>query len=102
MGTFQIPVDSSQETSGGSRMLMRISHLDDSSTSPTNQRQHNAVYQTPGLRSPDPARDGQTGWAASRRLRENDANRPVLADSAALSLSTALAGALAVGNAVER
>src|SRR5712691_9960411 len=77
-GTFQIPVDSSQETSGGSRMLIRISNLYDSSTSPTNQRQHNEVYQTPGCRSPDPYRDGQTGLAASRRLRENDANRTVL------------------------
>src|SRR2546422_7096831 len=36
-GISQIPVDSSQETSGGSRMLIRISNRDDASTSTTNQ-----------------------------------------------------------------
>src|SRR5712691_2349131 len=96
-GTFQIPVDRFQETSNGSRMLIPISYLYDSSTSPTNQRQHDEVYQTPRFSSPDPYRDCHTGLAASRRLRENDSNRTVLSDIANLSLSTAFDGALAVG-----
>jgi hypothetical protein len=77
-GTFQMPVDSSQETSGGSRMLMRKPNRDDSSTSTTNQRDPDEVYQTPRLRSPHPYRDCQTGVAVSRHLWENDAHRPAI------------------------
>jgi hypothetical protein len=46
---FEIPVDSFQETSGGGRMVIRKSNLDDSSTSTTNQRQYDEVYQMPRL-----------------------------------------------------
>src|SRR4051794_36271944 len=86
IGTFRIPVDSFQGTSGGSRMFIRISNPYDASTSTTNQRQRNEVYQTPRFSSPDPYRDGQTGVAVSRRLRKNDSDRPVLSDITNLSL----------------
>src|SRR5262249_29483491 len=99
-GTFQIPVDNFQETSGGSRMLIRKQNRYDSSTSPPNQRQHDEVYQTPGLRSPDPYRYRQTRLAVSRCLRENDANRTGLPDIADLSLSTPCDGKHPVGNAL--
>src|SRR6266446_2109244 len=101
-GTFQIPVDSSQETSGGSRMLNRKPHCYDSSTSPTNQRQHDEVYQTPRFRSPHAYRDCQTGLVVPRRLRENDANRPLLSDLQDLPLSTHFSGQPTVGDAVQR
>src|SRR5207244_7043803 len=71
-GTFRIPVDSFQETSGGSRMVIRISNLYDSSTSTTNQRQRNEVYQTPRFRAPDAYPYRNTRVAASRCLRQND------------------------------
>lgn len=79
-----------------------MTNPEDSSPSTTNQRPHDEVYQTRRLRSPDPYRDCQTGVAASRRLRENDTNRPVLSDIADLALSTTFDGTLAIGNAVER
>src|SRR5215813_8045648 len=53
-GTFQIPVDSFNETPGGGSMVIATSNRNDSSPSPTNQRQHEAVYQTPRFRSPHP------------------------------------------------
>src|SRR5438132_12640060 len=46
-GTFQIPVDSFNETSGGGRMVIATSNRYDSSTSTTNQRQNDEVYETP-------------------------------------------------------
>src|SRR3989442_14853747 len=95
-GTFQISVDSFQETFGGSRMLIRKPKRCDSSPSTTNLRQHDEVYQTPRFRSPDPYRDGQTGVAVSRRLREDDGDRTVLSDITDLSLSTTFDGALAI------
>ena len=44
MGTFQIPADSFNETSGGGTMVILKSNLDDSSPSTTNQRLHDEVY----------------------------------------------------------
>src|SRR5437870_11390626 len=79
-GTFRIPVDSFQETSGGSRMLIRISNLYDSSTSTTNQRQRNEVYQTPRFRAPDAYPYRHARVAASRCLRQNDGNRKSLSN----------------------
>jgi hypothetical protein len=46
-GTFQIPVDSFNETSGGGRMVIATSNRYDSSPSTTNQRQNDEVYETP-------------------------------------------------------
>src|SRR5712692_5730090 len=99
-GTFQIPVDSLQETSGGGTMVILKSNLYDSSPSTTHQRQHDEVYETPRCRSPDPYPDCHDGLAASRRLGENDSNRTVLSDLADISLSTAFCGEPAFGNAV--
>src|SRR5215831_18219233 len=99
-GTFQIPVDSSQETSGGSRMLIRISNRDDASTSTTNQRQHDEVYQTGRFRSPDPYPYRHARVAASRCLWENDGNRTIVSDIPDLSLPTPFYGKPAIGNAV--
>jgi hypothetical protein len=98
--TFQIPVDSFQKASGDSRMWIRKQNLYDSSTSPTNQRQHDEVYQTPRFKSPDPHPYRHARLAASRCLRENDANRPGVSDIADLSLSTSFDGKPPVGNAV--
>jgi hypothetical protein len=100
-GTFQIPVDSFQETFGGSRMLIRIQNRYDSSTSPTNQRSHDEVYQTPRFSSPHPYRDCQTGLAVSGRVRKNDANRPLLSDIQDLPLSTHVHGHPPVGDSVQ-
>jgi hypothetical protein len=47
VGTVQIPVDSFNETSGGGRMVIATSNRYDSSTSTTNQRQNDEVYETP-------------------------------------------------------
>src|SRR6267143_1688423 len=101
-GTFRIPVDSFQETSGGSRMLIRISNLYDSSTSTTNQRQRNEVYQTPRFRAPDAYPYRHARVAASRCLRQNDGNRKSLSNIQDLPLPTAFDGEPAVGNAVQR
>src|SRR5947207_13816042 len=79
-GTVRIPVDSFQETSGGSRMVIRISNLYDSSTSTTNQRQRNEVYQTPRFRAPDAYPYRHARVAASRCLRQNDGNRKSLSN----------------------
>jgi len=46
-GTFQIPVDSFNETSGGGRIVIATSNRYDSSPSTTNQRQNDEVYETP-------------------------------------------------------
>ncbi len=100
LGTFQIPVDSFQETSGGGTMVILKSNLYDSSPSTTNQRPHDEVYETPRVRSTDPYPDCHDGVAASRRLRKNDTNSPVLSDIADLSLSTTFDGTLAIGDAV--
>jgi hypothetical protein len=97
-GTFQMPVDSFQKASGGSRMLIRITNRYDSSASPTTQRQHDEVYQTPRFRSPDPYPYRHACVAQSRRLRQNDANRPGVSDIADLSLSTPVDGTPPVGN----
>src|SRR5260221_14628958 len=101
-GTFRIPVDSFQETSGGSRMLIRISNLYDSSTSTTNQRQRNEVYQTPRFRAQDAYPYRHARVAASRCLRQNDGNRKSLSNIQHLPLPTAFDGEPAVGNAVQR
>src|SRR2546426_8523224 len=61
----------------------------DSSTSTTNQRQHNEVYETPRFSPPDPYRYRHARLAASRRLRENDCERNILSHIQDLSLSTA-------------
>src|SRR5262249_37442630 len=79
LSAFQIPVGSFNETSGGTMVILK-SNLYDSSPSTTNQRLHDKVYETPSLRSPDPYPDGHDGLVASRRLRENDANRIILSD----------------------
>ena len=101
-GTFQIPVDSFNETPGGGRMGIATANRDDSSPSTTPQRQHDAVYETPRLRCPDPYPYGHAGVAVSRILWENDANRTVLPDLQALPLSTAFPSEPPVGNAVQR
>jgi len=79
-GTFQTSVDRFNEPPGGGMMVIQISNRYDSSPSPTNQRQHDEVYQTPRLRSPDPYPSGHARVAASRGLRDNDGNLPVLSD----------------------
>src|SRR5712691_3874241 len=99
-GTFQIPVDSFNETSGGGRMLTSSSNLYDSSPSTTNQRPHDEVYETPRFRSPDPYLYRYARLAASRCLRENDAHRTILSDIQNLSLSTTFDGKPTVRNAV--
>src|SRR2546421_5452784 len=99
-GTFQIPVDSFNETPGGGRMVIATSNRDDSSPSPPNQRQPDAVYQTPRFRSPHPYLYRHARVAASRCLRENDGNRQMLSDIPDLSLSTPFYGQPAVGNTV--
>src|SRR2546428_14106157 len=101
-GTFRIPVDSFQETSGGSRMLIRISNRYDSSTSTTNQRQRNEVYQTPQLTAPDAYPYRHARVAASRCLLQNDVNRKSLSNIQDLPLPTAFDGEPAVGNVVQR
>ena len=99
-GTFQIPVDSSNEIPGGGRMVIATSHRDDSSPSPTNQRQHDAVHQTCRFRSPDPYPYCHARVAASRCLWVNDGNRPSVSDIPDLSLPTPFYGKPAIGNAV--
>src|SRR6266481_6294026 len=97
-GTFQIPVDNFNETSGGGTMVILKSNLYDSSPSTTNQRPHDEVYETPRFRAPDPYPDCHDGLAASRRLRANDEHRKILSDIPDLSLSTTFYGQPAVGN----
>jgi chromosome partitioning protein len=99
-GPFQIPVDSFNATPGGGRMVIATSNRDDSSPSPTNQRQPDEVYQTPRFRSPDLYRDCQTGVAVSRGLQENDGDRTVLLDITDLSLATAFGCSPPVGSAL--
>src|SRR5574341_2681765 len=79
-GTFQIPVDSFNETPGGGRMVIATSNRDDSSPSTTNQRQDDEVYATPRFRCTDPYPYCHAGVVVSRVLWENDANRTVLSD----------------------
>src|SRR6266566_646129 len=83
-------------------MLIRISNLYDSSTSTTNQRQRNEVYQTPRFRAPDAYPYRHARVAASRCLRQNDGNRKSLSNIQDLPLPTAFDGEPAVGNAVQR
>ena len=45
-GTFQIPVDSFNETPGGGRMVIKTSNRADSSPSTTNQRPNDEIYET--------------------------------------------------------
>jgi hypothetical protein len=45
-GTFQIPVDSFNETPGGGRMVIETSNRADSSLSTTNQRPHDEISET--------------------------------------------------------
>jgi hypothetical protein len=46
LGTFQIPVDSFNETPGGGRMVIETSNRADSSPSTTNQRPNDEIYET--------------------------------------------------------
>jgi hypothetical protein len=102
VGTFQISVDSVSSTPGGGRMALCRAHHYDASPSPTTQRPHDAVDQTPRLRAPHADRDRQTRLAVSRHLRNNDAKRPGLSESAHLALATAAGCPPPVGNALER
>src|SRR5262249_42964389 len=99
-GTFQIPVDSFEETSGDARMVICIVNPEDSSPSSTNQRPCDEVYQTPRFRSPDPYPYRHARVAASRCLRENDAHRQLLSDIPHLSLPTAVGCQPPVGSAL--
>src|SRR5215813_14709908 len=99
-GTFQIPVDSFEETSGDARMVICIVNPEDSSPSSTNQRPCDAVYQTPRFSSPDPYPYRHARVAASRCLRENDAHRQLLSDIPHLSLPTAVGCQPPVGSAL--
>ena len=92
LAPFKFQLTVSEETSGGGRMVILNTNPEDSSPSTTNQRPHDEVYQTPRFRSPDPYPDRHARVAASRCLRENDGNRPVLSDIPDLSLSTAFDG----------
>src|SRR4030095_6029096 len=79
-GTFQIPVDSFEATSGDARMVICIVNPEDSSPSSTNQRPYDEVYQTPRFRSPDPYPYRHARLVVSRGLRENDTTSPLLSD----------------------
>ena len=83
-------------------MVILKSNLYDSSPSTTNQRPHDEVYETPRFSPPDAYRYCHARVAASRCLRENDGNGPLVSDIQDLSLLTAFDGKLAIGNAVER
>ena len=94
------PIDSAKDKDLG--LPMGSGMVDDSSPSTTNQRPHDAVYQTPRLRCPDPYPYGHAGVAASRHLRENDAHRAVLSHLQDLSFSTAFGCQPPVGSPLER
>lgn len=79
-----------------------MTHPEDASTSPTNQRPHTAVDETPRLRPPDPDPSRHARLAASRCLREKDCHRTLVSDIQPLALSTALDGKPTVRNPVQR
>jgi hypothetical protein len=100
-GTVQIPVDSFHATSGGRKMVITHEiHWIDHHRAP--QRQHYEVYQTPRCHSSTSYPHCHAGLAQSRRLRQNDADRPGLSPFQDLALSTPFGGHRPARSALQR